>query len=437
MNRPALFHRLPVARQGATLTPVARQGATLTPLARQGATLTEVLMSLLIMGLGITSVFTLFPMTILRSVKSTNLTHASLLADTARDFYVYRKETLTRPPARTYNAATSYYSHGKDYLMTQGPGVVPDVQIPEPFVGTYVVDPLGGVNATDFGRAPGKYGEVLRVANQLPNPTTMPGVSTVLYTSHDSWVTALEEVPVTVSNGGTAPNTYTQFTFISDIDLNSTVNTSSRVLVTSLDNRQSFTAGLNATPVPAAKTLRLDRTLPRSLYDTNPPPTNNVGLVRIQSFERRYSHLMTMHRDELGQTRGQLVVFFRREFGDSELAYDVAPNTSTNRLVIDKRLRKITVDLNHRVVYGGATDGIIGKVPKGGDYILGTWHAKPSSSGAPYFVVHARWYRVVGVSALGGNQYTLTLDRGWEGLTDAGNEPRIMLPNGVISVFDL
>jgi type II secretory pathway pseudopilin PulG len=423
MNRPAAHRRLPPARQGATLT----------PLGRQGATLTEVLMSLLIMGLGITSVFTLFPMSILRSVKSTNLTHATLLADTARDFYVYRKEQLTLPPART-SGPNSYYSHGKDYLMTQGPGAVADADIPQPFVGTYVVDPLGGVNAATFGKAPGKYGEVLRVANQLPNPTVMSGVFTDLYTSKDSWVSVLDEVPLTVTNGGTAPNTYTQFTFASDIDLNSTISTSSRVLVTSLNNRQSFATGLDAvTPVPGPKTLRLDQTLPPSLFNTNPPPVNNVGLVRIQNFERRYSYLMTMHRDELGQTRGQLVVFFRREFGDSENSYPVDPNTGADRTIINKRLRTLTVNL------GGTFSG---RSPGPGDYVFGTWHAKPDMpTGNPaYDVIHGRWYRIVGVtqtSAAPTIKYKLTLDRGWEGLTDGGNEPSLMLPNGVISVFDL
>ncbi|MEZ6067499.1 MAG: hypothetical protein R3B90_17720 [Planctomycetaceae bacterium] len=43
------------------------------------------------MGLGITSVFTLFPMSVLRSVQSTNLTNATLVSQSARDlFYASR-----------------------------------------------------------------------------------------------------------------------------------------------------------------------------------------------------------------------------------------------------------------------------------------------------------------------------------------------------------
>lgn len=46
---------------------------------RGGATLTEVLMALLVMGLGLVSVATLFPLSLLRSVEATKLTNATLL----------------------------------------------------------------------------------------------------------------------------------------------------------------------------------------------------------------------------------------------------------------------------------------------------------------------------------------------------------------------
>src|SRR5690606_29731618 len=48
---------------------------------RSGATLVEVLMSLLIMSIGIVSVFTLFPLSIVSSIRATQLTHGRILRD--------------------------------------------------------------------------------------------------------------------------------------------------------------------------------------------------------------------------------------------------------------------------------------------------------------------------------------------------------------------
>ena len=46
---------------------------------RRGVTLTEVLMSLMIMSIGISSVAVLFPLSMLRSLQATQLTNAALL----------------------------------------------------------------------------------------------------------------------------------------------------------------------------------------------------------------------------------------------------------------------------------------------------------------------------------------------------------------------
>ena len=405
---------------------------------RSGATLTEVLMSLLIMGLGITSVFTLFPMSILRSVKSTNLTHAALLAETGREVFIYRNAELTNPPARS--------GFGKDFLLSYPPNntlAVNDATIPANFTGTFVVDPVGGVNAEPFGRTPGRFGQVLRVSTlpgEPPTATTLADVQDLassVYTSHDSWITILEDVPQLVQNI-TTPSVATEISFTADVDLNasiltrSSINPGTRVLVLSQDGRQSFTVDVDPNnPVPAANRLRLSRQLPTSLY--SPPGTDRIGLVRVQNFERRYTYLMTMHRDELGSTTGELVVFFRRQFGDAETTYTIRATDPPDPILgIDTLNRKLTVQ------FGGATN--VG-APSPGNYIFGTWLSKPGNP-----VVNGRWYRIVGVEELDsaqwespatGPEYRLTLDRNWEGLTHPDNQPRAMLSNSVISVFDL
>ncbi|MFV0443128.1 MAG: hypothetical protein ACK5Q5_06125 [Planctomycetaceae bacterium] len=417
-------------------------------------------MSLLIMGLGITSVFTLFPMSILRSIKSTNLTHAALLADTARDYYLYRKETLTKPPSHFVPIGSQgYYNHQQDLFLYDG--AIADSLIPEPFVGTFVVDPLGGVNATDYGNNPGYFGRpvggtvtppggVLRVANQLGlDATSGGGMSTVdytIYSSLDSWVTVYDDVPLSVVDATDpvsptgAPHNYDAVTQInlpstavltSDliappepwIPLTTRTYPASRILATSFDRRVSITRNINTHPTPGPPNqVWVWPRIPATSFGGN---LNNIGRVQVQNFERRYSYLMTMHRDELGSTRAQLVVFFRREFGESETSYPVDPNIGNNRTFIDKRTRKLTVDVG-----GGST-----RSPRPGDYVFGTWRAKPTGPG--FNVIRGRWYRIVSVATESSTKYRLTLDRAWEGLTDEGNDPRLMLPSGVISVFDL
>lgn len=388
--------------------------------ARSGATLTEVLMSMLIMGLGITSVFTLFPLTIVRSVKATNLTNAALLAESVREGYVALKGQLALPPAKANKPPISRYSHPKDVLLNTAPAV-PDAMIPDPFIGTFVVDPFGGASAVDYGASPGRFGEatpgaatghawgVLRVANGYVRDNMI---------APDSWITVHEDQPASVANSSGR----TVLTFPAGVDFTPDVSpTRSRVLVVSTDNRQSFSGQLHQTnPVPSANVLQLDRTLPKSLYDDSGPVVDNVGLVRLQNFELRYSYLLTLHRDPTGNTTGQIVVYFRRSFGDSELLYNVT--------AIDpaKRSHRITID-----IAGGTASR-----PGVGDYVFGTWITTNPRSGQVYH--HGRWYRLVSVEETGTtDQYRLTLDRPWDQPDNNAFAPRVMLPKGVVSVFDL
>ncbi len=411
--------------------------------ARSGATLTEVLMSLMIMGLGITSVFTLFPMSVLRSIKSTNLTNAALLAESAREYYVFRKAQLSLPPAR-HNSYVD--SHTKDALLYRSTNAAinsttegDDVAIPQPFSGTFMVDPYGGVNASSFGNDPGRYGRVLRVLNCPVNlgPDGVPGASgdpthlllgddsvdLTPVTSLDSWITAYEDLPTSATNiSVTAPPAdVTQLVFPPNVNLTEIVSNQSRVLLMTTDNRQSFTRSLHVVPVPAGN--------PNYLHIVPPIPAADlarIGTVRLQHFERRYTYMYTLHYDESGESWGQIVVFFRREFGDSEQTYKIKDNS------IDTLNRRITVQLG---------SGFSGRAPGNGDYIFGTWLAKPNRP-----VVHGRWYRVVSSvevpeanweSPTSGPEYRVTLDRNWEGLWHPNNQPRAMLPKGVVSVFDL
>ncbi|RLS37436.1 MAG: hypothetical protein DWH81_11150 [Planctomycetota bacterium] len=65
---------------------------------RTGATLVEVLMALLIMAIGVTSVFTLFPLAILRAVKANQLTNSKLYEGSIKDLLLGNPQLWTGAP---------------------------------------------------------------------------------------------------------------------------------------------------------------------------------------------------------------------------------------------------------------------------------------------------------------------------------------------------
>lgn len=74
---------------------------------RTGATLVEVLMALLIMAVGVTSVFTLFPISIIKAIKANQLTNAKLYEGAIKDTLLTHPQLWTGAPEWSEN--TAYY----------------------------------------------------------------------------------------------------------------------------------------------------------------------------------------------------------------------------------------------------------------------------------------------------------------------------------------
>lgn len=362
---------------------------------RRGATLVEVLMSLMIMGLGITSVFTLFPMSVLRSIKATNNTHAALLSENAREFVLANQSSVLAVPQPS--------TGNKDLLLTITTPI-PDAEIPDPFVGTFVVDPYGGNQAASYGSTAGRYGRLLRVANNL----TLNNAS-----SGDSWVTDFSELPVAITLVTGTPG-YHRLRFSgTGLDFNGVANGQSRVLVTSSTGRRTHTITLDSSsPVFAADEIQLSERLPSGL-DT----LAQIGTVRLQNYERRYTWMLTVTKAADGNVSAQCAVFFRRAFGDAETVHNVSSVNVTARTI------NVTPS-------AGSTD-----TPKAGSYILGTHQEGPA--GVNQWIRWGHWYRVVNVELLSSGDYQLTLDQPWRGATIATLLPRIVIPTGLVGVYDL
>lgn len=85
---------------------------------RRGATLVEVLMALLVMAVGVVSVFTLFPLSIMRSIKANQLTNAKLVEENARQIILANPQLVTGAPPWTPG---SFRALSAPYVAT-GPG---------------------------------------------------------------------------------------------------------------------------------------------------------------------------------------------------------------------------------------------------------------------------------------------------------------------------
>ena len=123
---------------------------------RRGVTLTEVLMSMLIMSIGVSSVAVLFPISVLRSVQATQLTNAAILMTNAKALVQMRKELLFDP-----DGDTNLDEHIRNKIEQH-----------------YIVDPSGYF---EIAAAPGATWSIfptLSAANDptLPNDSTLRGL---------------------------------------------------------------------------------------------------------------------------------------------------------------------------------------------------------------------------------------------------------------------
>jgi prepilin-type N-terminal cleavage/methylation domain-containing protein len=98
---------------------------------RRGVTLTEVLMSLMIMAIGVTSVMTLFPIATLRSAQATRLTNSALLKYNVEALLDARPELIFNPDGDSGPNALTEHFRGADR--------------------NYIVDPLGYFSAFEYG----------------------------------------------------------------------------------------------------------------------------------------------------------------------------------------------------------------------------------------------------------------------------------------------
>ncbi len=322
--------------------------------ARRGSTLTEVLVAILIMSIGIVSVAAIFPLSVLRTIKATNLTRATNLRYNV-EAVVERYPWMITDPDSDFDTA--------EHINER-----------------FIIDPLGrAVSATPatFCGLP-RYNGLQFVPGGIPD-------ANALFSDQDSWVTAYEGdvTSLTVFPAGGFGMTQCDVIGLGASGFTLEPGTIYRVVF-----RDDSGAQFRRVLYSAGDTIRWTEDIdgdnqitvaedvngnagrpiinPALGIDRNALPPNFTPLTaRLEYLERRYSYLLTVRRTVPNGGEVDVVVFFGRSF-DDDAGY---PAVFTNGL------RDVVVNYNPAGIRPHA---------KAGGFIL------DSSS--------ARWYRITRAS---------------------------------------
>lgn len=344
-----------------------------------GATLTEVLMALLVMSVGVVAVITLFPLSLVSSIRASQLTTAKIFKDNIEEMVHIVPEVLSPPfdngiwhdglnlaGAGTYWQPLTQYNEGDVILPTLKKGKVfpvpyfalactvngmsgptePDwnhstLQYDDNEIGwqviripNFVIDPLGAQFSTAaepqvFGNRDGVNSPISQndLKRILPRRSPIPGLSGEaaqrFCSSPDSWTVINESVPITISG--------TLVTFPQSFDVgaisynpaNSNQFPSVRIVFTTPDQLHSIVR--YPTYLSSANQVALSDTV-ASAY---------TGPARLEVFEPRYSFLLTVSnmlanpeanvvnfKEMFSPPKLSIAVFFNRQYSaDIEYAY--------------------------------------------------------------------------------------------------------------------
>ncbi|MBA4031138.1 MAG: hypothetical protein C0478_09660 [Planctomyces sp.] len=329
---------------------------------RSGVTLSEVLISLMIMGIGIVGLASLFPVSVLKSVAATNMTNSAVLSYNVRGLRSSLSQvatgapiwqpglTVTAGPARptylipaiadervmfprvvfrcstggttgryepTWRTGTGIYADGNGDSTPDDPADATQWASLS-LANGYVVDPLGSFRMQDAfssATAANFFGNdgtnPLNTIPRFAGSATTLLQATQLATLPDSWLLQIESkadnFPVAV-NGD---NSFT-IAFPDQTGLDQIVNpalTTSRLVMFDADLREVIVRQIAATPAPTSTELSYIGALPSGFLPT---------VIRIETQELRYTWLTTTRVKTDGTRNSDAAIFFRRQFGPND-----------------------------------------------------------------------------------------------------------------------
>ena len=326
---------------------------------RIGAALAEVLIALLIMGIGVVSAATMFPIAVLRTVQATQLTRATVLRYNAETLLDLHPELIdnTRIPIVLGGTATAVVDPlGYHLIGTVDPtfqtvfgGTAGDVR------GNPIVDPLG---------APA---QLRRVAM-----STIPALNTSaeaesFVTLPDSWTEQANDVVTAASP--------TSVTLSSNIPTGiPTAGGESRITLFHSSGRKSL---IRTITTISGNTVNWTAALPAEYT----PPATKIERAVIETRNRQFTWMLTVRKNDSGVANINVVVFFNRahEPSDEAVFPTIPANTLNSRFQID------------------IPPNVTRPILRRGGYLFDP--------------VNARWYRITKVENEQTNTPTITIDR--------------------------
>jgi len=434
---------------------------------RHGVTLTEVLMSLMIMGIGVVSLATLFPISTLRVLEATNLTNSTVARFNAEGIIDSFPQMVHNPDGNssTREAGKNYIVDplGWHELLAQGVPTPVLYEYNRPATGTFAITRPPIAQQTrylgDDPASPTLFTSIdiaRRVANLQDTTTDFgegfpdpDGADPTAYTKNgDGLVTGLTmptEVDLAVFNLPTTDPAYQDPKGYQAVIFDVTGRYSE---IRTIETVSGQTINWPSRPLPARY-------------------SSIVGLVRIERTEPFYSWMLTVRKRASGPANVDVVVFSKRDFNElSEQVYvgdlrrftlgdDGVPGTAgddLNNNGTDNDLAELG--------YPGADDEQNNRVTVDWDPALySTVPEKPllRRGGFVFDAANALWYRVLTIEEaptatsailalekaisrdntedlIANNALDTGEDRNSDGVIDRGG---LIIPRGVVAVFPL
>lgn len=293
---------------------------------RRGATLMEVLMSVMIMGLGVIPLATLFPISVKRSAQATQLTNATILRYNAEALLDAFPDRLLHDPDNNGNRDEHRYSSRN-----------------------YFIDPIGyyfAENNTYRGRfgndgQGAAFGVKRHAAGFASEPAAMPlaavSAATKLFSQQDSWQLQFEGIPTgnaldSVTFDPTNPLNDLPTELLADISLNVAAadprGIQSRMVIFDSEGKEAQVRLLTAAIPPADIANGIIQgfvALPDNLRYVDSMGNGIVSKVRFEIQQQRYSYLLSVRHQPTRVAAVDVVVFFKRDFSPlSEVVHSVS-----------------------------------------------------------------------------------------------------------------
>ena len=415
---------------------------------RAGVTLTEVLMALMVMGIGVVSVVTLFPVSLLRSVEATKTTNATLLKQNAEarlDMSIGpRRNTAgtivgTIPRAilydPDYDGDTAEHEDtnfvfdplGAWIMGADGTTTVPLRGSANIGSANYHATPFGDFNgddqitAADFLILPIKR-YTFGVADITIPPTPPVPIPNAIelaerfVTLPDSFITIFEGIAGTFS----VPAARTTVTFVNPVL--GEYSLGQRVRVSVFDSGEQTSAvigGAVGTDTDGDGVLDSNTGLTLTLDGPIPSTVVTPDRVIVDIPERRYTWIATVRMRESGPNVS-VATFFRRSFSvaDEQVFFLTEPTGSYNVFKMDWAVNGIAED---------ATGALVNAPP---GFERGGWM---------FDLDEFRWWKIVDIQKLDTNG-----DGAYDGsrfatdpaaFDDAKAHPRAAIPPHVRAIF--